>query len=603
VSGLTLYRLSADANTLVSLRPGKPNLPMHEPEDPLPPPPTSAPVLSRTGLTHNTATLSWTAVAGAAGYELRRGGTAVWSGTGLSRTDTGLNPLTDYTWTVVAFNDGGYGPASNEVSETTPSIPQPPADGETFLLTSAQIAEGRNRMSGAGPFYSTGQGFFGSQANAPGDGAAALSRANALLGNVTGPRYVQYVPIVANQDPWPNQSNTEVGLQPVAAAWCYRMMPDHPNRAAWRAAVKDLLLFTSGHPNHVFSDNSKYPVTFPGFAPSPIFAIADWMFRLLKMYDYLGRESFTASERTQIERMFYGAANYFVKWFDTATSMGSRVPGRLDFNFATNDMDLTGFWQQGAGYYRPYNGGPYVSAAGSWNNRTSSCVKASAEIAAYFKFYGISPPTSGVTQPSYGWFTIDQILHRTKVHAAEWLHFSVSPLGYCFDFHRGDTSPYLYLGWRYSFAEIGAMVGIAKSNARVGDDSVWTRTTTGGYNNTAGSPNNTPGVTGFPAKSLEFMLTAYEWYVNDHWGRRMTRGTVVNAYVAPPPGQAYRDVLLAAEGSKRFPSNSILSSAWRRSGNNMPGYPANPATADGQGIWNAYTGTAGTSVGLIEASL
>jgi hypothetical protein len=397
-----------------------------------------------------------------------------------------------------------------------------------------------------------------------------------------------------SNDPWPGQGNTETQVRVLAAAWCALTLPNHSNNAAWRAAVKDHLLFTATHSNHDFSDNNKYPVNWYGYAASPIFALALWHIRLLKAYDYLGRGSFTTAERATLDRWFYGAGNYYVKWFSIANNMSSRIPGRLSFNFTTSQMQ--GFWYQNNMNFIPYNGGPYVSAAGYWHNRTGECIQASSMIANYFKFHGITPPSGG-TQPSYGWFTIDEILLHSKVWYAEWLHFSVSPLGYIFDFHRGQQggATHTHWGWGYGNSELTSPLAMAKHFARRGDDSLWSMSTTGGHNNTAGSPNNTSGVSGFPAKNIEFVVWSMARYVNDAWGRRLTWGGVTNGTIPPP--NAHRDILIAAVTSKRFPGNALISSQWRRSGNGMPGYHPNP---EAPGSWPPLTGVAGSSIGLIE---
>ena len=66
--------------------------------------------------------LSWSPVAGAAGYELHRGAVKVNATrlTGTSATDTGLVPATTYHWTVRAVDANGVaGPPSAVVAGTT----------------------------------------------------------------------------------------------------------------------------------------------------------------------------------------------------------------------------------------------------------------------------------------------------------------------------------------------------------------------------------------------------------------------------------------------------------------------------------------------------
>ncbi|MBV1855233.1 DUF4832 domain-containing protein [Catellatospora tritici] len=90
----------------------------------------SAPVLSSTGKSDTTVSLSWTASTdnvGVTGYEVFRGSTLVGSPTGTSFTDTGLAASTAYSYTVKARDAAGNrSVASNAVSVTTDAAPQPP---------------------------------------------------------------------------------------------------------------------------------------------------------------------------------------------------------------------------------------------------------------------------------------------------------------------------------------------------------------------------------------------------------------------------------------------------------------------------------------------
>lgn len=77
-----------------------------------------------TGLTAGTATasavpLSWTAAAGATGYNVYRGGTKVLSASGTSATVTGLAASTAYSFQVTAVNAAGESAKSAAVSATT----------------------------------------------------------------------------------------------------------------------------------------------------------------------------------------------------------------------------------------------------------------------------------------------------------------------------------------------------------------------------------------------------------------------------------------------------------------------------------------------------
>lgn len=86
-------------------------------------------------------TLTWNAVAGATGYNVKRAGAAGGSYTtiqsnfsGTSYTDTGLTNGTTYYYVVSAVNTGGESPNSNEV----PATPQKP-DGNRAILVVTMV--------------------------------------------------------------------------------------------------------------------------------------------------------------------------------------------------------------------------------------------------------------------------------------------------------------------------------------------------------------------------------------------------------------------------------------------------------------------------------
>lgn len=69
--------------------------------------------------TANTVSLTWNGVTGASYYKVYRNNTYQNQTTGLSYTDTGLNPSTDYTYQVSAVNSRGEGPKTSSVTGTT----------------------------------------------------------------------------------------------------------------------------------------------------------------------------------------------------------------------------------------------------------------------------------------------------------------------------------------------------------------------------------------------------------------------------------------------------------------------------------------------------
>ena len=111
--------------------------------------PTSAPTLTATVISADNIRLSWTPVAGAAGYKLYRGNTLIYSGSGLNRNDTGLEHGTRYCYRVKAFNSAGDGPLSAQQCATTsggapsdaPTLSVSASGSDTIELSWSAVAE------------------------------------------------------------------------------------------------------------------------------------------------------------------------------------------------------------------------------------------------------------------------------------------------------------------------------------------------------------------------------------------------------------------------------------------------------------------------------
>jgi poly(hydroxyalkanoate) depolymerase family esterase len=111
--------------------------------------------LTVTGTTGTTASLSWSAVSGAASYTVYRNGAAAGSATGTTFTDSGLTAGTSYTYTVAAVDSSGTaGPASAAVTATTTGGGG--GSGACFTDNNYnQVAAGRAHQSG-GYVYADG---------------------------------------------------------------------------------------------------------------------------------------------------------------------------------------------------------------------------------------------------------------------------------------------------------------------------------------------------------------------------------------------------------------------------------------------------------------
>jgi poly(hydroxyalkanoate) depolymerase family esterase len=108
-----------------------------------PTPPGAPTGLTVTGVTDTSVSLSWTAVSGATGYHVYRGGTKVTTSavTGTAYTATGLTAGTGYTFTVTTVSASGESGQSAPVSATTTGGTPPPVCYTTNNY--AQVAAGR----------------------------------------------------------------------------------------------------------------------------------------------------------------------------------------------------------------------------------------------------------------------------------------------------------------------------------------------------------------------------------------------------------------------------------------------------------------------------
>ncbi len=120
-----------------------------------PPAPTG---LAVTGTTDTSVSLSWTAVSGAASYNVYRNGTKANTSavTGTSYTDTGLASGTTYSYTVAAVDGSGsvgaQSPAVNATTTGTPAGPPAPTGLTVTGTTDTTVSLGWTAVSGAASY-------------------------------------------------------------------------------------------------------------------------------------------------------------------------------------------------------------------------------------------------------------------------------------------------------------------------------------------------------------------------------------------------------------------------------------------------------------------
>lgn len=455
--------------------------------------------------------------------------------------------------------------------------PEPEPDGSRLLYSADDIRRYRSSMSGTGPYFSVGDAGHGGQYS-PDDGQRSVHLATEFLSDPQASYWIQPDLPFTNGDPWPNDM---VYVRPMHAAWAYLTLPDHPNRDDLRREVKALLLHHAAHPSHDFANADNYPINYPGYAPSPIFAHSAWMTRLIKARDMLGRGNFTALENGELDRWFFDYANWAFRWLHHEAYV-KVFPGRenRDYSRINRTADAS---------RKSYDGGPSIgSLARAYTNRHAAVASTASLAANYLQFHGYISPTSG--GPAYGRFTVDELLLHSRLFVEETIRFSVYPEGVQGDFERGDLSVHEsatpQLGWSYSSNVLANLVEIAEYHAKRGDMSVWNYGTTAGFDGTAG----VPVAGGFSRKNLHFYAWSMSQYVNNGWNRT----NFGEALVLP---NFYHDVISASTVARFAPNDTLIRDAWRRDGSDFPPYPQQPQS---QGMWDARFGESAKMIGLIE---
>jgi hypothetical protein len=553
------------------------------------PPPPSAPTNLNATAGDMQVSLSWNSVAGATSYSVKRSTVSggpysiiVSNHTTTSYIDSSLTNGSTYYYVVSASNAEGESSNSVQVSAVPVEGGGTPS-GERLLYTDAEIAEYTTRMSGAGPYYSTGD----VSSNSPNDGARAVTKANNFLANPSASEWVQTVPMVEMST---DEPHGEQHARFMHAAWCYMTQASaisQSNRNAMAAAVKSLLLSRATHANHDYWDESKWDVAWPGYVPNPFFAHAEWMVRLIKARDMLGRDYFTSAENNTFDRWLYGYANYVFHWFHMeATDISSKNDKRLVRNYedvgwgfyedSSEGFDGSGLRMRGGGH--------------GYTNRHATTVMAAGLAINYLKRFDVTPPAGS---PSYGVWTVDEMVDQSLLFIEEQLKAAWYPVGMQQDFGRGSSgSP--ATGWRYSINVANTCIFFALYHARRGDMSVWNYGTTDGWRSSAGAPSSASPLYGgpFSQKSLHHMVWSMVKYVNDSWSpvRRLAGNIMVGS-------SDFHDVHPAAVASRFAPTDTTLAAAATRSGEGFPAYPSSPTN---QGPWHGHDGQGAMWIGLIE---
>ena len=464
---------------------------------------------------------------------------------------------------------------------TAPEPEALPTEPDRLLYSRESLERYRSGMAIAnpGPYFSAGDAGHGGE-HSPGDGREALRNAERFLEDPEASYWRQPDLPYGSQDPYPSGMDH---ARPMHAAWVFMTQQDHPQREALRAELTSLLLTHATDPTLDFSDAGAYPADFPGSAQGPIFLHAQWMTRLIKTRDMLGRELFTEEQNLAFDRWIFGYANWSATWLHNEV-YGKALPGRADRDYS----EIT--WPEDAERIS-YDGGPRIGSAGmAYTNRHAAVASSMSLAVNYLAYHGHDGST--VSEPDYGVKSMDEVLDQSRLFVEETLRFSVWPEGFQGDFERGNADYHdasEQQGWLYSVNVLANLMEIAEYHAKRGDMSVWDYGTTEGYDGSDGVPVEG----GFEEKNLHFFAWAMSRYVNGGWDR-----TNYDQPLALP--EFYHDVIPAAAAHRFAPDDDLLEAAWRREGEGFPVYPSAP---ESQGPFQAHVGEGGKMIGLIEHAL
>ena len=450
-----------------------------------------------------------------------------------------------------------------------------------MLYDSDAITVYVDRMDGTGPYYAQGDAGHGGPYS-PDDGQFAEAAVSPFLTDPTASYYSQAdLPLDANSG---EPDHDEVMARPMRAAWCAMTQPGRSDREDIFSAVRTLLLDHANDPTLDYSNSTNYPDDFPGFAAPPSFAIAEWILKLFKARDMLGRSRFSAAENDQLDEWMYGYANWVFSWLHNE-AYGSAIPGRLSRDYS----NIQSNWPDGNGSFA-YDGGPELTnASGAYTNRHATCAMAASFAVNYLAASDVEPTTKST--PSYGTYTVSELLDHSRLFVEEMLRFSVFPEGVQGDFDRSDKDKHGSTvsetqGYTYSCNAVHSAVRMAGYHERRGDSSVFDFETTAGVGGSEGSPLDPR----FSAKSLHFIVAALVRYTNDEYGRTYDGEPLTTPDIIG-------DVFPAVAMNRHATADGLLAAAWRREGAGMPAYPQNP---ESMGPWEAWRGQGGVLNGIIE---
>jgi hypothetical protein len=288
---------------------------------------------------------------------------------------------------------------------------------------------------------------------------------------------------------------------------------------------------------------------------------------MLYGYDYI-RPSISAANRSTLDTWFNNAATFWES--NTHATVISRFPNRLSDDYTTLGGGATSCLGPGVTHF---NGHTNCSFHAGWNNRSGS----------HLLFAGLAGIVTGNTS----------IQDKAKRWFREWVRFANFADGTNAEFVRWQSNAPT-LGWRYVAVIIAEMATLADAFARIGDNSLFTYSTSLGHTTASLVPAGGP-------KSLLSIMRLWLQHVD---GTVVRYGTDVSANNGNPNYKI--DTVDAIDGAQSnadtwiaqanlYYQNSYIKSIYMRTASGAPAYPANPVS----GGYCVYCGEWGALPGVL----
>jgi hypothetical protein len=275
------------------------------------------------------------------------------------------------------------------------------------------------------------------------------------------------------------------------------------NQTDWPAIKQEILWTTSQSFTQFGNPNGIWCFGYLGDKQIAYYGTSALM-RLIFAYEYVGRTNFTASERDQVERWMFDAADFHRR--DSDEFFNAQYVDRWAGDYTPTSACSTDPAQPA------WVGGPLMRFwyGQIYNNRGGSIL--------HFTFLtGLALQQAGRTYTDGRYGTLAQIVESGRMYFKEYIRYAVYPEGVVSEFARRlDTSP--DLGWAYAGVAIGEMAEVADAYARAGDPSLYQYTTSDGLCGSEGTINDGGSRQG-QNKDFLFAIQEHMKYITDGYAR------------------------------------------------------------------------------------